>query len=140
MKIFGKEPAFYVGVIEAVVACALTFGLSQEAAVVVLTLVVAVGGLLTALAAKDTLLAALVGVVKALAVLVIFLGYDWSDEKTAGIIAIITVVSSGWLRTQTSSTDTPLLSVASREVPAVAVLTRGAARSDVDDAGKVSLE
>lgn len=139
MRIFGKEPAFYVGVLEAVIACALTFGLSQEAAVVILTMVVAVGGFLTALAAKDTLLAALVGVVKALAVLVVFLGYDWSDQKTAGIIAIITVVSSGWLRTQTSSTDTRLLSVASPGVPAVAILNQTVMPSQVDVAGEVQL-
>jgi hypothetical protein len=139
MRIFGKEPAFYVGVLEAVIACALTFGLSQEAAVVILTLVVAVGGFLTALAAKDTLLAALVSVVKALAVLVVFLGYDWSDQKTAGIIAVVTVVAGGWLRTQTSPTDTRFLSVAAREVPAVTVVAPGTTQAEVDDAGKVQL-
>lgn len=139
MKIFGKEPAFYVGVVEAIVVVLATFGLTQDAAVVITTLAVAVGGVLTAMAAKDTLLAALIGLTKAVAVLVVFLGYDLSDAQTASIVAALTVVLGGWLRTQTSSTDTPV-SVASYSVPAVAVMQQSAVPSEVDAAGKVQLE
>lgn len=140
MRIFGKEPAFYVGVVEALVVVLATFGVSQDAAVVITTLAVAIGGVLTAIAAKDTLLAALIGLVKAVAVLVVFLGYDLTDAQTASIVAGLTVILGGWLRTQTSSTDTRLLSVASSEVPAVAVLNTAATPADVDAAGKVQLE
>jgi hypothetical protein len=138
MKIFGKEPAYVVGVIEAVVVVLVTFGLPQDVAVVITTIVVAVGGVLTAIAAKDTLLAAMVGLVKAIAVLVVFLGYHWSDANTAAIIGVITIVASGWLRTQTSSTDTPLLSSASNEIPAGAILGRGARQADVVDPRRLS--
>lgn len=108
MKIFGKEPAFFVGVIEAVILVLVTFGLPHDAAAVLATLTVAVGGVLTAIAAKDTLLAALVGLAKAVIVLVVFLGYDISDESTAAIIGLLTLVLGGYLRTQTSSTDTAI--------------------------------
>jgi hypothetical protein len=108
MKIFGKEPAFFVGVIEAVILVLVTFGLPHDTAAVIATLTVAVGGVLTAIAAKDTLLAALVSLVKAVIVLVVFLGYDISDESTAAIIGLLTLILGGYLRTQTSSTDTPI--------------------------------
>jgi membrane glycosyltransferase len=108
MKIFGKEPAFFVGVIEAVILVLVTFGLPHDAAAVLATLTVAVGGVLTAIAAKDTLLAALIGLAKAVIVLVVFLGYDISDESTAAIIGLLTLFLGGYLRTQTSSTDTPI--------------------------------
>lgn len=108
MKILGKEPAFFVGVIEAVILVLVTFGLPHDAAAVLATLTVAVGGVLTAVAAKDTLLAALLGLVKALVVLVVFLGYDISDEQTASILGLLTLILGGYLRTQTSSTDTPI--------------------------------
>lgn len=110
MKIFGKEPAFFAGLIEAVILVALAFGVSNEAAAVFGTLALAITGLLTALAAKDTLLSALVSVAKAVAVLVVFLGYDLSDEQIASIIGLITLVLGGYLRTQTSSIDTPISS------------------------------
>jgi hypothetical protein len=108
MKIFGKEPAFFVGVIEAVILVLVTFGLPHDAAAVIATLTVAIGGVLTAIAAKDTLLAALIGLTKAVIVLVVFLGYDISDESTAAIIGLLTLILGGYLRTQTSSTDTPI--------------------------------
>jgi hypothetical protein len=117
MKIFGKEPAFFVGVIEAVILVLVTFGLPHDAAAVIATLTVAVGGVLTAIAAKDTLLAALVSLVKAVIVLVVFLGYDISDESTAAIIGLLTLILGGYLRTQTSSTDT-LISAPSDGLPA----------------------
>jgi uncharacterized cupredoxin-like copper-binding protein len=88
MKIFGKEPAFFVGVVEAVILVLVTFGLPHDLAAVISTLTVAVGGVLTAIAAKDTLLAALIGLTKAVIVLVVFLGYDISDESTAAIIGL----------------------------------------------------
>jgi hypothetical protein len=108
MKIFGKEPAFFVGVIEAVILVLVTFGLPHDAAAVFATLTVAIGGLLTAIAAKDTLLAALISLAKAVIVLVVFIGYDISDESTAAIIGLLTLILGGYLRTQTSSTDTPI--------------------------------
>jgi uncharacterized membrane protein len=109
MKIFGREPAFYVGVIEALVAVLVTFnlpGLSTEQAGLVVALVVAIGGALTAWATRDTLLAALVGVVKAGLILGVGYGLTVTDEQIGLIAALVSVIGSGYLRTQTSPADT----------------------------------
>lgn len=109
MKIFGREPAFYVGVIEALVAVLVTFnlpGLSTEQAGLVVALVVAIGGALTAWATRDTLLAALVGVVKAGLILAVGYGLTVTDEQIGLIAALVSVIGSGYLRTQTSPVDT----------------------------------
>lgn len=109
MKIFGREPAFYVGVLEALVAVLVTFrlpGLSVEQAGLVVALVVALGGVLTAWATRDTLLAALVGAVKAGLILGAGYGLPITDEQVGLIAALVSVVGAGWLRTQTSPVTT----------------------------------
>lgn len=131
MKIFGKEPAFFVGVIEAVILVLVTFGLPHDTAAVIGTLTVAVGGVLTAIAAKDTLLAALIGLTKAFIVLVVFLGYDISDESTASIIGLMTLVLGGYLRTQTSSTDTAISAQSSGAVATIKPLDTAAISNEI---------
>jgi len=140
MKIFGKEPAWWGGVVEGIIAVLAAFFLPHDLAGILTTLVVAVVGVLTAIAAKDTLLAAGVLLIKAVATLVIYFGYSLDDQQVATIIGLFTVIAGGYLRTQTSSTDKPFLSAASGDVQAVAILDTAAAPSDVDEAGKVQLE
>ncbi len=109
MKVFGREPAFYVGVIEAVIALLVTFkldGLSQEQAGLWIAVAVAVGGAITAWATRDTALAALVAVVKASLVLAVAYGLHVSDEQIGLIAAAVTTIGAGWLRTQTSPVPT----------------------------------
>jgi CHASE2 domain-containing sensor protein len=113
MKIFGREPAFWVGVLEALIAVLVTFkidGLSQEQAGFWIAVIVAVGGLLTAWATRDTALAALVAVVKALLVLGVAYGLHVTEEQIGLIAALVTTVGAGWLRTQTSPVSTPISS------------------------------
>lgn len=111
MKILGKEPAFYVGVIEALVALVVTFnlsGLSAEQAGLVVGFVVAVGGALTAWTTRDSLLAALVAVTKAALVLGVAYGAPLTDQQIGLVAALVSVIGSGYLRTQTSPADTAL--------------------------------
>lgn len=113
MKIFGRDPAFWVGVIEAVIAVLVTFrldGLSNEQAGLWIAAVVAVGGLLTAWTTRDTVLAWLVAVVKALLVLGVAYGLHVTEEQIGLIAALVTTVGAGWLRTQTSPVSTPISS------------------------------
>lgn len=113
IKIFGREPAFYVGVIEALIAVLVTFklpGLSVEQAGYVVALVVAVGGAVTAWATRDTLLAALVGAVKAGLVLAVSYGLTVTDEQIGLIAALVSVIGSGYLRSQTSPVETAVSS------------------------------
>lgn len=109
MKIFGREPAFYVGVIEAVIAILVTFQLeflTQAQAGLTVAAVVAVGTVVSAWATQDTLLAALVGATKALLVLGVGYGAPLTEEQVGLISGLVLVVGSGWLRNQTSSLDT----------------------------------
>jgi len=108
MKILGKEPAFWVGVAQAVIAVLVSFGLDDGLAVVVNTLAAAAAGVLVAWTVKDTLLAALLAFAQAVAGLVIYLGYDLTDAQVATILGVLSFVLGGWLRTQTSSTDTSI--------------------------------
>jgi uncharacterized membrane protein (UPF0136 family) len=111
MKVFGREPAFWVGVIEALIALLVTFkldGLSQEQAALWIAAVVAVGGLVTAWATRDTALAALVAVVKAVLVLGVAYGLTVTEEQIGLVAALVTTVGAGWLRTQTSPVPTAI--------------------------------
>lgn len=113
MKVFGREPAFWVGVLEALIALLVTFnlsGLSTEQAGLWVAVIVAVGGLATAWATRDTALAALVAVVKAALVLGVAYGLHVTQEQIGLIAALVTTFGAGWLRTQTSPMLTPISS------------------------------
>lgn len=113
MKIFGRDPAFWVGVIEAAIAVLVTFklhGLSNEQAGLWVAAIVALGGVLTAWTTRDTMLAALVAFVKGLLVLGVAYGLHVTQEQIGLIAALVTTFGAGWLRTQTSPVSTPISS------------------------------
>lgn len=110
-KIFGQEPAFYVGVVEAALALFLSFGwfdLSQEKVGVIVALVAALFAFVTAYATKTTAFSALVGLAKAALVLAVTFGAPLSDNQTGAAIAFITIVAGAYLRDRTASVDTPV--------------------------------
>lgn len=102
--IFGREPAALVGLIEAVLAVLLAFGLgiTQDTFGPILALVTALAGVYTAWATQDTLLGVIVGLVKAVLVLAAVYGLTLSDAQTGALIALTTVVVGFFQRTQTS--------------------------------------
>lgn len=114
LKILGQEPAFFVGVLEAALALALTLnlfvGLDQNEAAVIVATANAALGLVVAYAARDTLYAALIGFTKALLVLGATFGLQLSDQTTGAVMALITLVAGAYLRGQTGSTDTAISS------------------------------
>lgn len=120
-KILGREPAALVGVVESVLAVLLTFGvlgLDQAEAGVIMAAVVAVLGLVTAWATKDTLLSALSGAAKAVLVLAATFGLPLTDNQTGAVVAAITVLGGFWLRQNTSAVETPISAAsAGAEVP-----------------------
>lgn len=110
MKIFGREPAAIVSIIEAVLAMALSFGLfslNQDRVGAIVAAVVALFGLLTAYLTKDTLLGVAVGFAKAVLVLGATYGLNLTIEQNGALLALITVVVGFWQRTQTSPLETP---------------------------------
>jgi hypothetical protein len=108
-KLFGREPAFFVGVIEAVLVLLLSFGipgLDQDTVGVIMAAVVATLGLVAAYATKTTLYSALVGFAKAALVLAATFGLPLTDAQIAAVLAVVAVTASGWLREKTNSIDT----------------------------------
>jgi hypothetical protein len=110
VTIFGREPAVWVGLIESALTVLLAFGLgiSPETYGPWLAIFVALGGVVTAWATRDTLLSALLGAIKAGLVLFTVYGLSLTDQQQGAIIAFATVLIGGWLRTQTTPTAKPL--------------------------------
>lgn len=112
MKIFGREPAVWVGLIEGVLAFALTlnvFGekLSPETLGAIMAVVVAVFGLFTAYVTKDTLLGVVIGLTKAVIALAAAYSLPLSADKTGAAIALITIVFGFIQRSQTTPIAEP---------------------------------
>lgn len=108
-KLLGQEPAFFVGLVESVLAIFLTFGvfaLDQETVGVIVATVAAALGLVAAYATQTTLYSALIGFAKATLVLAVTFGAPLTDAQTGAIIAAITLVAGAYLREKTVSIDT----------------------------------
>lgn len=113
-KIFGQEPAFIVGVVEATLALLLTFpgalNLDQAQAGVIVAAVNAGLGLVVAYATTTTVYSAFVGFAKALLVLMVTFGVHLTDAQTGAAMALISLVVGGYLRSRTDSMDTAISS------------------------------
>ena len=109
LTIFGREPAAWVGLIEAMLVILLAFGagVTQDTFGPILAVVVAAFGLYTAWATKDTALGAIVGLVKSSLVLATVYGLTLTDGQTAALITATTVAVSFFQRTQTSPEVSP---------------------------------
>jgi hypothetical protein len=112
--IFGREPSAWVGLIEALLALLVMFplvsqtGLTQEWATIVLAVVSAGAGVYTAWATRDTLLGAILGLVKATVALVAFYGLELSTDQQGALLAAVAVLVGFFQRTQTTPVDRPL--------------------------------
>ena len=105
-KIFGQEPAAFVGVVQAVLVMLLSFGLfglTPETNGVIIAAVSAGLGLVTAYATRTTLYTALIGFAQAILVLAVTFGLRLDDVQQGSILATIAVVAGLYLRNQTSS-------------------------------------
>lgn len=110
MRLFGREPAFWVGLIEAGLALLLSlnlFGLTHELVSLVMAAVVAGLGVFTAWVTRDTLLGVGVGFAKAVLALAAGYGFSLSTDQTAAVIALLTIALGSFQRTQTQPLATP---------------------------------
>lgn len=105
VSIFGREPAFYVGLVEAVLALFLSFnflGTTVERSAVIVAVVTALGGFYTAYVTKQSLLGVGTGLTKSAVALFAAYGLAFSENQTAAIIAAA-VFGLGYIqRTQTT--------------------------------------
>ena len=114
MKIFGREPVVWIGLIEATIALAVVTGFttwSGEQVSLVMAAVIAVFALITAYATHDTMLGFVVGLSKAVLALMVGFGANLSPEVVAGIVAFVSVLTGFFARTQTSPAETPSFSL-----------------------------
>lgn len=115
MKIFGREPAVWIGAIEAVIAVVVAFnvGLDQQAATILITFIGIVGGGLTAWTTTNSHLSIVVTVFKALLVMAVGFGLTVTDAQIGLLAAVLVTIGALFNRTQNSP-----------EVTAVSTTTR----------------
>lgn len=110
MKIFGRDPATWVGLIEAVLVMALSlnmFELSHETIALIMAVVVSAFGIYTAYVTNQTMLGVVVGFTKAVIALAVGFGFEFGPDRTAALIALVTVVIGFYQRTQVSPVVKP---------------------------------
>lgn len=140
-RLFGREPAAWVGLVEAVFALAVLFpavnalGMTQEWATIILALVSAGAGVYTAWATRDTALGAILGFVKAGIGLVAYYGADVSTDQQAAILAASAVLFGFFQRTQTTPVDAPISPSPDQVVSAPTDPSPGAAVNPADVEG-----
>ncbi len=115
----GREPAAWVGLIEAVLALLVVFaiGVNPESAVLIMAVVSALAGLYTAWATKDTALGAILGLSKATISLVAYYGLTLTDGQQGALMAIVPVLFGFWQRTQTTPVADPVDPSPTQTVP-----------------------
>lgn len=103
--LFGREPAVWAGLVAVVVqfVAAFILNVSQNVQTGVNIAAVAVLGLLVAIKVHDGVVAALTGVAQAAVALGMNLGLDWSADKQAAWMALVTVVAQAFVRTQVTA-------------------------------------
>lgn len=108
--IFGREPAAWVGLIEAVVALLVVFalGVTTSSAVLIMAVVSAAAGVYTAWATRDTSLGVILGLVRAVISLAAYYGLDLTEGQQAALIALVAVALGFWQRTQTAPVADPV--------------------------------
>lgn len=104
-KIFGREPAVWLGLIAVAVQFFSAFVVEVDAdtqTAINVTAAAAVG-LIVAFMVADGIVAALTGFAQAALALGMNLGLDWSSDKQAAYMAVITVVAQAFVRTQVTA-------------------------------------
>ena len=120
MKILGREPAAWAAlasiVLQVIGAFVVGFDATKQAWVT--AVVIAVLGLIVSVTVHDGLIAAIVGLAQAVITLAVGLGLDWSAEKQALILSLITAVAQFAVRQVVTAPVPPLVApAAAKTVP-----------------------
>lgn len=109
-RILGREPAAWSGLIQALLALALSLGLfdlTAETVGLIMAVVAAAFGVYLAWVTHATMLGVIVGLTNAVVALFAGYGYGLSTTTAAAVIAVVTVVVGFFQRTQTSPLAAP---------------------------------
>lgn len=97
--IFGRFPAFWSGLVTAVLGVVLSFGLfglTEQVAAAITAVVSAALAFYVAWATKDTLLGVGVGLARTVLVLITMLGFALTDAQNAAIISLVSLLLGMW--------------------------------------------
>jgi hypothetical protein len=110
MKIFGREPAAWAALASIVlqVIGAFVADFDAETQAWVNAVVLAVLGLIVAVMVHDGIIAAITGLAQAVLTLAVGIGLDWSAEKQALILSLITAVAQFAVRQVVTAPVPPL--------------------------------
>lgn len=110
ITIFGREPAAWLGLLEALIATLVVFrlGITFEASVLLMAFVSAAIGAYSAWATKDTMLGVIVGLVKSGIGLWSYYGLQLDEQQVAAIVTVSAVLVGFYQRTQTSPVAAPV--------------------------------
>lgn len=107
MKVFGREPAFWVGVVQAVIAFVLTIAqvadalnLSDERTAWIMAVVNGISALFLAYVMRETMAAALVEVAKAVVGLMVAYGIALTTQQMSIVAGLVALIGAGYLRSQ----------------------------------------
>lgn len=125
-NIFGKEPAFWVSTIQLVLLALMSInsikgdlGLSDERVALIMVVVNALSAVYLAWAMRETMLAALIEVVKGVVALLVAYGLEFTTDQMNLIMGTIALVGGAYLRDQAS----PLVRPSFSNPPNAPVLT-----------------
>lgn len=126
--VFGKQPAFWLGVIQAVLAFVLTLHqvssqlhLTDERVGAIMAALFAVLGVWEAWSVRDTMLAALTAAAKALIALFAAYRLELSVDQVAALLGVVALLGGAFVRDRTS----PLVVPSFRSTEDSPVLTKG---------------
>jgi hypothetical protein len=105
MKVFGREPAAWLGLVAVIVKLVAAFGLdvSADQQAAINGIAAAAMGVLVAAFVHDGLGAAIIGLAQAALALGLGYGLDWTADRQAVVMAAVTVVVAMWDRTQVTA-------------------------------------
>jgi hypothetical protein len=126
--ILGKQPAFWLGVLQAILAFVLTIHsvaielhLTDERVGAIMAVLFGVLGVYEAWLVRDTMLAVLTAMAKSVIALLIVYGLEVSPETAAAALGLVAILAGVFIRDRTSPLVVPSFS-STEDSP---VLTKG---------------
>ncbi|MEU1078516.1 MULTISPECIES: hypothetical protein [unclassified Streptomyces] len=105
IKVLGREPAAWLALVAALVKAfsAFVMDVDPSTQAVVNAVAGAAMGLVIALIVHDGAVAAVLGLIQAVIALTVGLGLDWSTDKQAVFMTVVTLALAGYDRTQVTA-------------------------------------